>query len=199
MINAALSSARTMAVSRQRYVGVRFQKLCTSEDPADPLKGLMDAPQYMIFIMHEEPEQRVRSGQRFPGDGGTGADQAAADHGRHGIELGQRATRTSMSRLELSDATTFSIVFSPSGKLVVHDVRVRNQRWRVSPGQRRRLAPTLSMDDIFNRPTTSCRLESQPAGACSSRTITPGDEGQPDGQLRLRTGGGAQLHELRDL
>jgi len=52
MINAALHSARTMAVSRQRYVGVRFQKLCTSDNPTDPLKGLMDAPQYMIFIEH---------------------------------------------------------------------------------------------------------------------------------------------------
>ena len=56
MVNAALSSARAMAVSRQRYVGVRFQKACTSTDPTDPLKGLMDAPQYMIFITHEEPK-----------------------------------------------------------------------------------------------------------------------------------------------
>ena len=42
---------------------------------------------------------------------------------------------------ELTDTTTFSIIFSPSGKLVIHGVRVRNR-----DGQ----SNDSSADDIFN-------------------------------------------------
>ncbi|MCJ7778895.1 MAG: hypothetical protein MUP16_11360, partial [Sedimentisphaerales bacterium] len=46
---------------------------------------------------------------------------------------------------ELRDTTTFSIIFSPSGKLVIHDVRVRNR-----DGERD-TSPTKSYDDVFNK------------------------------------------------
>ncbi|MFA6175201.1 MAG: prepilin-type N-terminal cleavage/methylation domain-containing protein [Phycisphaerae bacterium] len=46
MISAALSTARTLAISRQQYVGVRFQ---TSYDPAD----VLDEEQYMIFVIFD--------------------------------------------------------------------------------------------------------------------------------------------------
>jgi hypothetical protein len=51
--------------------------------------------------------------------------------------------------VELNDATAFSIVFSPSGKLVVHDVRVRNQQGVSRPNNDAGAANT-SMDEVFN-------------------------------------------------
>jgi hypothetical protein len=44
-----------------------------------------------------------------------------------------------------TDVTSFSIVFSPSGKLVIHDVRVRNRDGRTATSSQ------YSNDDIFNR------------------------------------------------
>ena len=42
---------------------------------------------------------------------------------------------------EIIDKTAFSILFSPSGKLVIHDVRTRNRDGQTGTG---------SEDDIFN-------------------------------------------------
>ena len=167
MVSAALNSARTMAVSKQRYVGVRFQKLCTSDDPLDPLKGLMEAPQYMIFIMHDPADPPNGTGlvigfRAIPGlepiklpetmgvmmlsnpwSGGTAGGIAFA------LAVGDLAD-------QLSDATTFSIVFSPSGRLVVHDVRVRNRDGKYQPSND--LGSTkVSRDDVFNSVENICR------------------------------------------
>ena len=46
MISAALASARAIAAKEQRYAGVRFQ---TAYRPDGPL----NAPQYMIFVVHD--------------------------------------------------------------------------------------------------------------------------------------------------
>ncbi len=163
MVNAALSSARAMAVSRQRYVGIRFQKVCTSTDLTDPLKGLMDAPQYMIFILHEEMKNngQVADGFRameglepikLPGTGGV-MDLGCLTRG-----LSRAATDADIDELrELSDATTFAIVFSPAGKLIVHNVRVRNQEGRRRPDNSQGAANT-SMDDVFNSVQNICGL-----------------------------------------
>jgi hypothetical protein len=163
MVNAAMSSARAMAVSRQRYVGIRFQKLCTSTDPTDPLKGLMDAPQYMIFIVHEEMKNngqvadgfRAMDGLepiRLPGAVGV-MDLGCLTRG-----LSRAATDADIDELrELSDATTFSIVFSPAGKLIVHNVRVRNQEGLRRPDNSQGAAST-SMDDVFNSVQNICGL-----------------------------------------
>ncbi len=155
MVNAALSSARTMAVSRQRYVGVRFQKLCVSNDSADPLKGLMDAPQYMIFIVHEEKKNN-----------GDVADGFRAMEGLEPIKLPTTMGLMDLSMVksdadidelfELSNATTFSIVFGPSGGLVVRNVRVRN-RDGVNRPANGLVPPSESTDDIFNVADTICR------------------------------------------
>ena len=48
LINAALSSARATAAKEQRYAGLRFQK-------AYHPKGPLEADQYMVFIIYEEP------------------------------------------------------------------------------------------------------------------------------------------------
>lgn len=152
MVGAALSSARAMAVSHQRYVGVRFQKLCTSDDPLAPLKGLADAPQYMVFIMHEE--------YRKMGDLENGF---RAVEGLEPIKLPDTMGVMDLSRVtddtlidepaELSDATTFSIVFAPSGRLIVHGVRVRNRDGQYAGST----TAVTSMDDVFNSVDNICR------------------------------------------
>ena len=155
MVNAALSSARAMAVSRQRYVGVRFQKACVSTDPADPLKGLLDAPQYMIFVVHEEMKNN-----------GDVADGFRAMDGLEPIKLPSMTGMMDLGRItgdgdidelrELSDATTFSVVFAPSGRHIVHPVRVRNKDG-VNRPQTGLVPPTPSLDDTFNLADTICR------------------------------------------
>jgi hypothetical protein len=155
MVNAALGSARAMAVSRQRYVGVRFQKMCVSTDPSDPLKGLMDAPQYMIFIMHEEMKNN-----------GDLSDGFRAVEGLEPVKLPMTLGMMDVSRIngddkidelrELSDATTFSVVFSPSGKLVVRDVWCRNKDG-VNRPESGLVPPDPSSDDMFNVADTIIR------------------------------------------
>jgi len=162
MISGALSSARAMAMSKQRYVGVRFQKLCTSNDPADPLKGLLDAPQYMIFVMHD------------PAAAPRGTDLANGFRAIEGLEpiklpgtmgvitgLDPRTTGTLAGpggAPYQNDVTTFSIVFAPSGRVVVHPVRVRNKdgvyQPRNDPGSTK-----TSYDDVFNSVDNICRYK----------------------------------------
>ena len=154
MVNAALNSARTMAMTNQRYVGVRFQKICTSDDPQDPLKDVVDAPQYMIFIIHEEPKAM-----------GSLANGFRVIDGLEPIKLPDTMGVLDLTRVtsdedidepfELSDATTFSIVFSPSGKLLVHDVRVRNRDGRYRP-RNDPAATETSLDDVFNSADNIC-------------------------------------------
>ncbi|MBN2138532.1 MAG: hypothetical protein JW720_12060 [Sedimentisphaerales bacterium] len=151
MISAALSSARALAAKEGRYVGIRFQKAYNpgSADPMDPLT----APQYMIFIVHDPSILangfRAMEGLKpikLPDSVGvmdltlvTRSDTTfteapiAAD-----IDLltpGKEAAR---------DTTTFSIIFSPSGKLLIHEVRTRNRHGRMDS------AATPSSDKVFN-------------------------------------------------
>jgi hypothetical protein len=169
MIDAALSSARAMAMTRQRYVGVRFQKLCTSDDPADPLKGVLDAPQYMIFIMSEGPNFIPPEGPAtfLPREIGfravDGLDPIKLPDTVGVMDFSQGTSPIAVGVMtlglegddELVDATTFSIVFSPSGRLVVKDVRVRNREGvyqpRNDPG-----SPNVSHDDVFNSAANIC-------------------------------------------
>ncbi len=153
VIAAALSSARAMAIKNQRYAGVRFQKKCVSIDRAEPLVGGVDAPQYMIFIMHEEP--------RKMGDLTVGFRAIPA---REPVKLPETIGVIDVTGIaddedinegdELNDATSFSIIFSPSGKLVVHDVRVRNRDGVYQPvntgSQDDPQGANESWDEIFN-------------------------------------------------
>jgi len=170
MIDAALSSARAMAMSRQTYVGVRFQKQYSTLDASAPLQGLLEAPQYMIFIMHDPDAE----------PNGTGyADGFRAFEGVEPIKLPDSFAVMDLMRVErvsnalgnqitfsegplnvdldsapelarfaarLRDTTTFSVVFSPAGRLVVHGVRVWNRHGR------RAGEAVLSTDQVFNAP-----------------------------------------------
>ncbi len=152
MVEAALNSARTMALSRQNYVGVRFEKLCTSTDPTNPLRFVLMAPQYMIFIEHDA--RLAANGFRAV----EGLEPIKLPDTMGVIDLtgitGDDLAFLNNSAL-LSDATTFSIVFSPAGKVTVHPVRVRNREGVYQP--RNALASTkISHDDVFNSVDNIC-------------------------------------------
>ena len=149
VISAALASARAIAAKEQRYAGIRFQKAYNPDAPLDPLK----ADQYMVFIVQDpsmgayffraveglqpiklpdtfgvmDLRYRTNTNPRYSGDAPIVSDIEIAD-----LNI-------------LRDTTAFSIIFSPSGKLVIHDVRVRNR-----DGERD-TSPTVSFDDVFNK------------------------------------------------
>jgi hypothetical protein len=143
MINASLSSARAIAMREQRYAGIRFQQ---ESNTANPLK----ADQYMIFIIWEEPSKM--------GDLTIGF---RAIEGIKPIKLPQNIGVTDLttdnpigvgneidSTEKLTDTTTFSIIFSPSGGLVIHEVQVRNRDGEVDSTKN---ILNLSTDDVFNK------------------------------------------------
>jgi hypothetical protein len=147
MINAALSSARAMAVNGQRYVGVRFQMACISDDVVnyDGLQGQLDAPQFMVFIVHDPELGRANAFRAVDGldpielPDTIGVMEAATISADADID----------EPAELADLTTFSLVFSPSGKLVVHPVRTVN-RDGVFPSGPPGVPPATSRDPVFN-------------------------------------------------
>jgi len=146
LISTALASARAIAAKEQRYAGVRFQQ---------DLAG----NQYMIFIIHDYDKTGLSPGFR-------------AIEGVKPIKLPEKVGVVDLmynpdllnppedgivnSDLELNnvniltDIMTFSIIFSPSGKLVVHDVRVRNRDGIYQPDNR--IFNKISLDDVFNSP-----------------------------------------------
>ena len=168
MISAAFASARAIAAKEQRYVGVRFQK-------AYDFRGPLQAPQYMIFIVHDPAPSpygtdlangfRAIEGIKpikLPDTVGVMDLAIAPSNGRDT----SYPERSAAERLDdpslndgykdslfnpnnnkgLTDTTTFSIIFSPSGKLVIHGIWVRNKNGKTESTQ----TLTLSRDDIFN-------------------------------------------------
>jgi len=155
MISAAMASARAVAAKEQKYVGVRFQK---------DLEG----HQYMVFVIHEEPQNmggltigfRAVEGiqpVKLPDNIGV-MDLTIVTDRRTGtlnyseIRLDDGLLSPNQDSyidedFELTDTTTFSIVFSPTGKMVLHNVRTRNR-----DGDYRPMNLNDSMDDIFNSP-----------------------------------------------
>lgn len=165
VINAALSSARAMAVQRQSYVGVRFQ-MAYHRGAADP-EDVLTAPQYLVFIIHDP--DRAPDGTEYANgfraiegiepiklpDSFAVMDLVHVERtGSGSISLTEHAfdagienpTERNLLPKRLRDTTTFSIVFSPAGKLVVHEVRVWNRHGR-RPG-----TGTQSTDEVFNSP-----------------------------------------------
>jgi len=112
VIGTALASARAIAVSEQRYAGIRFQQDSTGS-------------QYMIFIIHN-PTLKDYTKYTVPESG------FCAVEGVKPVKLPETVGVMVLINdpTEISDAdaildkTTFSIVFSSSGKLVTHKVAV---------------------------------------------------------------------------
>jgi prepilin-type N-terminal cleavage/methylation domain-containing protein len=140
MIQTALGSARAMAIEQQRYVGIRFQKVsCSTMDGRGN-------PQYMTFIIHDTAATGLASGFRaveglkpirLPDLFGV-MDLIRVDREKKGNtidvtkEYPLSKDQDILTPPEVNDVTTFSIVFSPTGHLVAHQVRVRSQGSRDS-------------------------------------------------------------------
>lgn len=130
MISAVLASARAIAAKEHRYAGIRFQQ---------DLAG----SQYIIFIVHDFDKTGLAPG--FRAVKGLKPIKLPDSMGVMDLKLGVggdgSVLDTDVIDPWLTDTTTFSIIFSPSGKLVIHEVRVRNRDGRTDDG---------SNDDIFN-------------------------------------------------
>ena len=145
VISAALASARAIAAREQRYAGIRFQKAYNPE-------GSLKAPQYMVFIVHDEPRKMGNIITGFRVVDGVDPMKLPDSIGVMDSDLIQQRvnldpTWEPSGDPELTDLTSFSIIFAPSGKMVIHDVRVRNREGDYQP-----LNLNDSMDDIFNSP-----------------------------------------------
>ncbi len=163
VISAALASARAIAAKEQRYAGVRFQ-----QD--------LDGNQYMVFIVHDPAPKpygtNLTNGFRavegvepikLPDSVGVMDLMVRTNHNPG--DFPARDSDDEQLRVEylddmnplnlgpdgknkyIADTCSFSILFSPSGKMVIHNVRVRNR-----DGDYRPLNLNDSMDDIFNSP-----------------------------------------------
>jgi Tfp pilus assembly protein FimT len=130
MISAALSSARAIAAKEQHYAGIRFQSKYQQDN-----KGC----QYMIFIVHEEPS---KMGGLTIGFRAVEGLQPIKLPDSIGVMEVVNNKDDIISDSQVTDKTTFSIIFSPSGKLVIHDVQTRNRDGEATA--------TTSKDDIFN-------------------------------------------------
>ena len=145
IISAAMASARAIAAKEQRYAGIRFQKRYDPNNP-DPL----NESQYIIFIV-QDPNVMAFGFRAVEGIQPIKLpDSIGLMDLLYNPILGS-ATTPDVSFANsnvLRDTTTFSIVFSPSGKLVIHEVRVRN---RNGIGDSLYYASIESNDDIFNK------------------------------------------------
>lgn len=151
MISAALSNARAIAMREQRYAGVRFQ---VSYNPDNPLR----AEQYMIFIIQDPALGayffRATEGLKpikFPPNigvmdftiviGNNQKNPVNPSDEKHIDNPAYNGDDLLKDPKNLSDIGTFSIIFSPTGNLVIHGVRVRNKDGRTDDSSR---------DDVFN-------------------------------------------------
>lgn len=146
VISAALASARAIAAREQRYAGIRFQKAYRSENPLNPLEGLLEATQYMVFIVHEEPRKMGNLTIGFKAVEGVNPMKLPDSVGVMDLSL-IGADIDIDQEFELNNATAFSIIFSPSGKLVIHDVRTRNRDGYVDSAAN----VNISSDDVFSK------------------------------------------------
>lgn len=131
LIDAALSNARALAIASNTEAGVRFQHDKNGDF-------------YMIFILHDPASTGlVRGFRAYPNRrplklpeqfGVMEATLTAANPNTANTELDTNP--------ELLNKQTFSIVFSPQGKLILYDVRARNRDGIIEPA--------LSADPVFN-------------------------------------------------
>ncbi len=145
MIGAALSTARTIAIKEQKYAGVRFQKAYVADS-----NKISDADQYMIFII-KDYDMQSNMETLFRAIPGYKPMKLPTNTGITDMQVDDFDISDDdhiNDPIEVADATTFSIVFSPSGKIVTHKLRVRNKAAENNP-----TTPNQSdYDDVFNSP-----------------------------------------------
>jgi len=160
MISAALASARAIAAKNQRYAGIRFQKLSQIR------LGGLSAAQYMIFIV-QDPDMMAYGFRAVQGiqpiklpDSIAVSDLTIVTERNSVNPTNSTEVRLGDSALsyqqkdnlidedhELTDTTTFSILFSPTGKLVIHGTRTRNKDGYPDTATN----TSISNDDVFNK------------------------------------------------
>jgi Tfp pilus assembly protein FimT len=124
IISAAMSNARAIAIRDQKYAGVRFQ-----QDSA--------GKQYVVLIIHDPNQTNLANG--FYAIQGKKPMALPDDVG---VITGDTYTDTLLdTQPEMTNATTFSVTFSPAGKFVTHPVRVRNKDGKTND---------TSNDKVFN-------------------------------------------------
>ncbi|HPS55401.1 MAG TPA: prepilin-type N-terminal cleavage/methylation domain-containing protein [Sedimentisphaerales bacterium] len=163
LINSALASARAMAAEKGCFVGVRFQTAYKFNGNASGLGSentffahdVLNAEQYMIFIMHDRKKGNdlnylftaVEDSKpiKLPDNFGV-MDMRISDDDDDETAGDEPVNSDGMidEDKKLQDATTFSIIFSPSGKLVIQEVRCRNKKGEYKTGDD-------SLDEIFNK------------------------------------------------
>jgi len=162
MISAALSGARAIAAREHRYAGIRFQ-----QDSA--------GSQYMIYIVHDPEKTGLSPGFRAvqglkpmklpqssrvadlmvrvnhdPNPAGAQDSRDTLLQVSHLDDMNSQNLGTDGKNIYVTDTSCFSIIFSPNGKLITHEVRIRNRDGIFQPDN---AVPTkVSMDDIFNSP-----------------------------------------------
>lgn len=132
MISASLSSARAMAAQRQHYAGIRFQNKYQPDG-----KGC----QYMIFIVQDAnlfDNSGIQVVYGFRAAEGIEPIKLPDSVGVMEVVSGDGDIDDNPSG-EVTDKTTFSILFSPSGKLVIHEVQVLRKN---------------DYDTVFNNPSS---------------------------------------------
>lgn len=136
IIDAALANARAIAIREQKYAGVRFQRDATEK-------------QYLIFIIHDPDNSPNPNGVGLDGTGLAngfrvvdGRKPMALPENAGVIAVGSYSDNSLKTNAGINEATTFSIVFSPSGQFVVHQVRVYSSDGLVN-----------SNDRVFNNKT----------------------------------------------
>jgi prepilin-type N-terminal cleavage/methylation domain-containing protein len=167
MISTALSTARTLAIKNGHYTGVRFQKEYNIKDPQ------INAAQYMIFVVNDADISNVNEAFRviegykpikLPENVGvidmmrrtSNADTVTAPRCDNANERKLIASDLddsipanrdpNQNNMNITDTSAFSIVFSPAGKLVIHDVRTRNKKGNWRPSNKN----DSDNDDVFN-------------------------------------------------
>jgi Tfp pilus assembly protein PilE len=160
MISAALASARSVAIREQRYAGIRFQKAYRPD-------STLQAPQYITFVVYDPGIMadciRAVEGlkpMKLPDSVGVIDLTLVTNRNTNNpvnstqVRLDDPAINASdkddwfKNLPALTDMSTFSIIFSPEGRLVNFGVQVRNKN-----GQRdtNANAANVSNDVVFNK------------------------------------------------
>ena len=162
MISAALSGARAIAAKEHRYAGIRFQ-----QD--------VEGNQFMIHIVHDPEKTGLSPGFRAveglkpmklpestraadlmvrvnhgPNPDGARDSQDTLLQANYLDDTNPQNLGPDGKNVHITDTSSFSIIFSPSGKLITHEVRIRNRQGIYQPDNT--VPARVSRDDVFNSP-----------------------------------------------
>jgi len=126
LISGAMASARAIAAREHHYAGIRFQKVFDYENP-------IKTAQYMIFIVHDPnlapPTPPGQEDFRLFCRAVDGIEPIRLPDSVGVMDVSDISEVSGEENVAVNgpfeNATTFSILFSPAGKLVRHTVNVQ--------------------------------------------------------------------------